>query len=110
MYFPISGVECSPFLPPAVAFVIAALVTSAGVSGAFLILPFQMSVLGFTSPAVSATNLLYNIVAIPLAAGILAPFGSGFLLSPALGALFMSLSTVIVAINAQTLRRVQLGL
>jgi Cu2+-exporting ATPase len=51
----------------------------------------------------------YNIVAIPLAAGILAPFGSGFLLSPALGALFMSLSTVIVAINAQTLRRVQLG-
>ena len=65
MYFPISGVECSPFLPPLVAFVIAAVVTSAGVSGAFLILPFQMSVLGFTTPAVSATNLLYNIVAIP---------------------------------------------
>jgi len=36
-----------------------------GVSGAFLILPFQMSVLGFTTPAVSATNQLYNIVAIP---------------------------------------------
>jgi Cu2+-exporting ATPase len=47
----------------------------------------------------------YNVVALPLAAGILAPFG--FLLSPALGALFMSLSTVIVAINAQTLRRMQ---
>ncbi len=47
----------------------------------------------------------YNIVAIPLAAGILAIFGSGFLLSPALGALFMSLSTVIVAVNAQLLRR-----
>lgn len=45
----------------------------------------------------------YNVVAIPLAAGILAPFG--ILLSPALGALFMSLSTVIVAINAQLLRR-----
>lgn len=45
----------------------------------------------------------YNIVAIPLAAGILAPIG--ILLSPALGALFMSLSTVIVAINAQLLRR-----
>ncbi|MBK8905491.1 MAG: copper-translocating P-type ATPase [Anaerolineaceae bacterium] len=45
----------------------------------------------------------YNIVAIPLAAGILAPWG--FLLPPALGALVMSLSTVIVAINAQTLRR-----
>jgi hypothetical protein len=40
-------------------------VASAGVSGAFLILPFQVSVLGFTSPAVSPTNLFYNIVAIP---------------------------------------------
>ncbi len=49
----------------------------------------------------------YNVVAIPLAAGILAPFD--ILLSPAVGALFMSLSTVIVAINAQLLRRVQLA-
>jgi Cu2+-exporting ATPase len=48
----------------------------------------------------------YNIVAIPLAAGILAPFG--ILLSPAVGALLMSLSTVIVAVNAQFLRRAQL--
>jgi Cu2+-exporting ATPase len=47
----------------------------------------------------------YNVVALPLAAGVLAPFG--FLLSPALGALFMSLSTVIVAINAQTMRRMR---
>lgn len=45
----------------------------------------------------------YNIIAIPLAAGILAPLG--ILLSPAIGALFMSLSTVIVALNAQLLRR-----
>jgi uncharacterized membrane protein YfcA len=36
-----------------------------GVSGAFLLLPFQVSVLGFISPAVSPTNLVYNIVAIP---------------------------------------------
>jgi Cu2+-exporting ATPase len=50
----------------------------------------------------------YNIVAIPLAAGILAPIG--ILLSPAVGALLMSLSTVIVAINAQLLRRQQLAL
>jgi Cu2+-exporting ATPase len=49
----------------------------------------------------------YNIVAIPLAAGILAPIG--ILLSPAVGALLMSLSTVIVAINAQLLRRQQLA-
>jgi Cu2+-exporting ATPase len=45
----------------------------------------------------------YNIIAIPLAAGVLAPWG--ILLSPAIGALFMSLSTVIVAFNAQLLRR-----
>ena len=48
----------------------------------------------------------YNVVALPLAAGVLAPIG--VLLSPAVGALFMSLSTVIVALNAQLLRRVQL--
>ncbi|UCF91558.1 MAG: sulfite exporter TauE/SafE family protein, partial [Desulfobacterales bacterium] len=36
-----------------------------GVSGAFLLLPFQVSILGFTSPSVSPTNLVYNIVAIP---------------------------------------------
>ncbi|MGH2538572.1 MAG: heavy metal translocating P-type ATPase [Candidatus Promineifilaceae bacterium] len=46
----------------------------------------------------------YNVVAIPLAAGVLAPFG--ILLSPAVGALLMSLSTIIVAVNAQFLRRV----
>jgi P-type Cu2+ transporter len=45
----------------------------------------------------------YNVVAIPLAAGVLAPWG--ILLSPAVGAVLMSLSTIIVAINAQTLRR-----
>jgi len=49
----------------------------------------------------------YNVVALPLAAGILAPWG--ILLSPALGAVFMSLSTVIVAINAQLMRRLDLA-
>ncbi|GAB4420453.1 MAG: heavy metal translocating P-type ATPase [Anaerolineae bacterium] len=49
----------------------------------------------------------YNILALPLAAGVLAPLG--LLLSPAIGALFMSLSTVIVAINAQLLRRTRLA-
>jgi Cu2+-exporting ATPase len=48
----------------------------------------------------------YNIVAIPLAAGVLAPWG--ILLSPAVGAVLMSASTVIVAINAQLLRRERL--
>ncbi len=45
----------------------------------------------------------YNVLAIPLAAGVL--YGSGIVLSPAVGAVLMSLSTVIVAINAQLLRR-----
>jgi len=49
----------------------------------------------------------YNIVALPLAAGVLAPWN--ILLSPAVGALLMSLSTIIVAINAQLLRRTALS-
>jgi P-type Cu2+ transporter len=48
----------------------------------------------------------YNVVALPLAAGVLAPVG--ILLSPAAGAVLMSASTVIVAINAQLLRRIEL--
>ncbi len=48
----------------------------------------------------------YNIVALPLAAGVLAPIGIS--LSPAVGALLMSLSTVVVAVNAQLLRRAAL--
>ena len=46
--------------------------------------------------------LAYNVVAIPLAAGVLA--GAGFVMNPAVGAVLMSLSTVIVAANAQSLR------
>lgn len=49
----------------------------------------------------------YNVVALPLAAGVLAPIG--FILSPAVGAALMSLSTVVVAINAQFLRRADLS-
>jgi Cu2+-exporting ATPase len=48
----------------------------------------------------------YNVLAIPLAAGVLA--SEGIVLSPAVGAVLMSMSTVIVAINAQLLRRVRL--
>jgi len=65
MHFPVSGVDVFPLIPPLVAFLVSSLTASAGVSGAFLLLPFQMSVLGFVSPAVSPTNLIYNIVAIP---------------------------------------------
>ncbi len=65
MIFPVSGCELPLWLPPLVTFVIGAVCASAGVSGAFLLLPFQMSVLGFTAPAVTPTNLLYNVFGIP---------------------------------------------
>ena len=45
----------------------------------------------------------YNAIAIPLAAGVL--YSTGFVLDPAIGAVFMSLSTIIVAVNAQLLKR-----
>ena len=47
------------------AYVIAVLTTPAGISGAVLLLPFQVSVLGTPSPTVTPTNLLYNVVATP---------------------------------------------
>ena len=52
-------------LSVAAAYGIAVLSTPAGISGAVLLLPFQVSVLGTPSPAVTPTNLLYNIVATP---------------------------------------------
>src|SRR6202162_5400277 len=49
----------------AAAFAIAVLASPAGVSGAVLLLPFQVGVLGTPSPSVTPTNLLYNVVATP---------------------------------------------
>src|SRR4030043_2281275 len=63
--FPVSGVKTYLFLPPLVAFVVSFFTSMGGVSGAFLLLPFQVSFLNFTSPSVSATNFVFNIVAIP---------------------------------------------
>lgn len=65
MHFPISGVDLPALVPPLVGFALSVLTAPAGVSGACLLLPFQVSVLGFVSPAVSPTNLIYNIVATP---------------------------------------------
>ena len=48
----------------------------------------------------------YNLLAVPLAAGVLAPIG--FVLSPAVGAVLMSVSTIVVALNAQLLRGLDL--
>lgn len=63
--FPVSGVETWIFLPPLVAFVVSFFTSMGGVSGAFVLLPFQMSVLNYTAPSVSGTNQLFNVVAIP---------------------------------------------
>ncbi|QJA06472.1 sulfite exporter TauE/SafE family protein [Thermosulfurimonas marina] len=63
--FPVSGVTTWVFLPPLVGFTLAFFGVMGGVTGAFLLLPFQFSVLGYTTPGVSATNLLYNLFTIP---------------------------------------------
>ena len=49
----------------AIAFLIATITTPAGVSGAVLLVPVQVSILGVASPAVTPTNLLYNVIAVP---------------------------------------------
>lgn len=65
MIFHTAGIEVALWIPPLVAFMISFFTSMGGVSGAFLLLPFQMSFLGYTNPSVSATNQLFNIVAIP---------------------------------------------
>lgn len=65
MHLTDSDVPVAPFVPILVALLIATVTSPAGVSGAFLLLPFQISVLHFTSPGVSPTNLIYNLIATP---------------------------------------------
>jgi len=80
MLFPVSGVEVNPLIPPLVAFVVSFFTSMGGVSGAFMLLPFQISFLGFTSPSVSSTNQLFNIVAIP--SGVIRYFREGRMVWP----------------------------
>ena len=65
MTFSISGVTTNLLFPPLVAMVISFFTSMGGISGAFLLLPFQMSVLNYTAPSVSGTNHVFNIIAIP---------------------------------------------
>jgi uncharacterized membrane protein YfcA len=65
MLFPTSGVEVNPLIPLLTAFFVSFFTSMGGVSGAFLLLPFQVSILGYTAPSVSATNQVFNVVAIP---------------------------------------------
>lgn len=65
MYFPTAEIEVSPFVPPLVAFAVSFFTSMGGISGAFLLLPFQMTFLGYTNTSVSATNQLYNVFSNP---------------------------------------------
>jgi uncharacterized membrane protein YfcA len=65
MLFPVSGIDVNPIVPLGVAFIVSFFTSMGGVSGAFLLLPFQVSILGYTAPSVSGTNQVFNIVAIP---------------------------------------------
>ena len=65
MYFPAADITANPVLLPAVAFLVSFFCSMGGISGAFLLLPFQVSILGYVNPSVSATNQFYNVVAIP---------------------------------------------
>ena len=65
IHFATSGIDTFLWLPPLAGFVLAFFCSMVGISGAFLLMPFQLSVFGFAGPAASATNLVYNLVSIP---------------------------------------------
>lgn len=65
MFFPVSDITVNPLFPPVVAFVVSFLGSMGGISGAFLLLPYQISVLGITTPSVSGTNHFFNVIATP---------------------------------------------
>lgn len=65
MYFPVSDIVINPLFPPLVAFLVSFFCSMGGLSGAFLLLPYQVSFLGITTPGVSATNHFFNVIATP---------------------------------------------
>jgi uncharacterized membrane protein YfcA len=76
----LEDVEIAFWIPPIIAFLISFFTSMGGLSGAFLLLPFNVSILGFNTPAVSATNHLYNSVAIP--GGVYGYFKEGRMVWP----------------------------
>lgn len=80
MYFPTAGIETSPAYPFLFALGVSLFCSPTGVSGAFLLLPYQVSLLGYTQPGVSATNQFFNILACP--AGVWRYAREGRLLLP----------------------------
>jgi len=80
MLFETSGVEISPLVPFLFTFFVSSLTSMGGISGAVVLLPFQVSVLGFVGPAVTPTNHLFNVIAIP--SGVLRYVREGRMLWP----------------------------
>lgn len=90
MYFPVAGIEVAPIWPLACAFGISFFCSMSGISGAFLLLPYQMSFLHYILPGVSATNQIFNIIACP--GGVWRYAREGRLLMPL--ALIIAIGTV----------------
>ncbi len=65
MYFEVANIEVSVWVPPLAGFLLSFFTSMGGLSGAFLLLPFQVSFLGYVAPSVSATNHVFNIIGIP---------------------------------------------
>ncbi len=103
MYFPIAGIEVNPLLPFVAGFIVSFFCSMGGVSGANLLLPFQISILGFTAPAVSATNHLFNVIAIP--SGVYRFIREGRMVWPLC---WMVISGTIPGVFAGVIARVQL--
>lgn len=80
MYFPTAEIDVSPFVPPLMAFAVSFFSSMSGLSGAFLLLPLQMTFLGYVNPSVSSTNQLYNIFSNP--GGIFRYYREGRMLWP----------------------------
>lgn len=80
MLFVTSGVEVAPVVPVFAGFIISFFCSGAGISGAFLLLPWQIGFLGYASPGVSGTNQIFNILACP--AGVWRYAREGRLLRP----------------------------
>lgn len=90
MYFPTAEIEVFPLYPALFAFGISLFCSLTGISGAFLLLPYQISILGYAQPGVSATNQIFNILACP--AGVFRYAREGRLLLPLV--FFISLGTL----------------
>ncbi len=107
MYFPTAGIECHPLVPFAAALGISFGTSMGGISGAFLLLPFHMSVLGYVNPSVSSTNQFFNVLACP--SGVWRYWREGRMLWPL--AFTVALGTLpgvfLGAVIRLTLRRTQ---